>query len=170
MYDELSKMQISSHYTVETIVEAQVAFSVPIFQRLFVWEEEQTRQLLEDLKKEAVSSEKKPYYIGVITVQKKSDYIWHIIDGQQRMTFLTLLGAELGWDDFVFGGADGADEKQLRINYVGREKDEEDIKNLATMQYAQVANVNFRRFHSVFREFTAKQDFEREAFSSYVKK
>ena len=145
--------------------------SIPIFQRLFVWEEEQTRQLLEDLKKASESQKDLPYYIGVITVQKEAgnDKQWKLIDGQQRLTFLTLLGAELGWDDFVFVGADGANEKQLRINYVGREKDEEEIKNLAAKQYAQVANVNFRRFHSVYQELAARKDYAKDAFSSFVK-
>ena len=164
------QVQLKAHYTVKKLVDEKRTMSIPIFQRLFVWEEEQTRQLLEDLKKSMEKNKELPYFIGVITVQKEesSDKQWKLIDGQQRLSFLTLLGAELGWDDFVFVDTEGADKKQLRINYVGREKDEEDINHLAAKQYDQVANVNFRRFHSVYQEFAARQNDAKDAFSSYV--
>ena len=159
-------MQLDKHYTVARIVEEKLAFTIPIYQRLFVWEEEQTRQLLEDLQKAASASPGQPYYIGVITVKKNDGEgkLFEVIDGQQRLTFLTLLGCELGWKDFV------SQDEVLRIHYIGRSKDEEDIRNLlATPDSTQIVNLNFRRFQKVFREFASRNGFQKETFSNYVR-
>ena len=161
-------MQLTSHYTVQKMADEKLAMSIPIFQRLFVWEEEQTRQLLEDLKKASKEHGDSPYYIGVITVQKdtRNGNLWKIVDGQQRLTFLTLIAAEMGWNDFVFMDLK---KEALRINYIGRSEDEDDIRFLAAKQNEKVANVNFQRFHSVYQEFSTKPDYDKEAFSTYVK-
>lgn len=82
--------------------EFQVRFVVPIYQRVFTWGEREVARLLSDLYDHFVKEEKKePYYLGVITVvdggtsQHCSDLI--LVDGQQRLTCIMLLGALLGW-------------------------------------------------------------------------
>ena len=76
-------------YTSEKLCNENKLY-IPIYQRLFVWEEEQIDLLLDDLKK--ASANNSPYYIGIITVVEK-DGKWDIVDGQQRLTFLSLFGA-----------------------------------------------------------------------------
>ena len=86
----MNNIEYTSAYTPSRIVEEKKQLNVPIYQRLFVWEEEQIDLLLEDLKK--ASANNSPYYIGIITVVEK-DGKWDIVDGQQRLTFLSLFGA-----------------------------------------------------------------------------
>lgn len=137
-------------------------FVVPIYQRLFVWGEIQIKTLLDDLK-EAMNPDN-PYYIGVITVVEKSNQ-WEIVDGQQRLTFLTLFGCECvrrgflseKWQTFIYfddGAASPANKKTLRINYFGRKEDETDIERLLSdapnWSIVQVKNANFRLFYDCF--------------------
>lgn len=75
-------------------LESDVLFSIPIYQRLFVWGEKEIKQLLKDLWESFCNNNarNKPYYVGIITVVKNGNK-WDIIDGQQRLTFLSLFGA-----------------------------------------------------------------------------
>ncbi len=70
-------------------------YSVPDYQREYVWQSEQVEQLLSDILGELNGTEpdKAPeYFIGSIVVCPGKDDVYDLIDGQQRMTtlFLTL--------------------------------------------------------------------------------
>lgn len=73
----------------------QAFYSVPDYQREYVWEDEQVEQLLTDVRNEASEasgSQAPEYFIGSIVVCPAKDGVLALIDGQQRMTtlFLTL--------------------------------------------------------------------------------
>ena len=139
-------------FSVERIISSKQKFRVPIYQRLFVWEYAQIYQLLSDL--HTARKSEKPYYIGVITVKARENGEWEVVDGQQRITFLTLLGCELGWKDFVFTGNSKED---LRIAYTGREPDQADIKIYSESKaFQSIKNLNFIAFHNAFEEFKSK--------------
>ena len=91
-------------------------FTVPIYQRLFTWGDEQFDRLLNDLKG---WEGKEPYYLGIITVVKKGDkYI--LIDGQQRLTVIAILAGMLSWcadkdsEYFLAYEARPSDQKALK--------------------------------------------------------
>ena len=76
------------------------SFEVPIYQRVFTWEDEQFERLFKDLKEHFSSSVRNErYYLGVVTVvrQEKGERLI-LIDGQQRLTCILLLGAMLHWN------------------------------------------------------------------------
>ena len=75
-------------------------YVIPIYQRNYDWEETHIAQLIQDIvdyivKSKSHNSESKPrYYIGsLIAYERKLEgsVIYEIIDGQQRLTTLTLL-------------------------------------------------------------------------------
>lgn len=69
-------------------------YSVPNYQREYVWESEQVEQLLTDIHGEMSGStpDKAPeYFIGSIVVCPGKDEVFDLIDGQQRMTTLFLI-------------------------------------------------------------------------------
>ncbi|HEU0067644.1 MAG TPA: DUF262 domain-containing protein [Nitrospiraceae bacterium] len=73
----------------------QEFYSVPDYQREYVWQSEQVEQLLTDIYGElsgAHPEEAPEYFIGSIVVCPGKDGVFELIDGQQRMTtlFLTL--------------------------------------------------------------------------------
>lgn len=74
-------------------------FVIPIYQRNYDWSEEQCKQLLEDILEVGESSKDKPlvHFIGSIVYVCNDEYTtdevdqFVIIDGQQRLTTITLL-------------------------------------------------------------------------------
>ena len=163
---------LSPAITPKTIVSADKKLSIPIYQRLFVWREAQIDTLLNDLWNAKTSN--KDYYLGVITVHENDSQQWEIVDGQQRLTFLTLLGCLLkrhkcegqaDWDDFVCSG-DG--EKELRLFFHGRPEDRNDILKYVNDASFDFANFSFARFAERFFVFAnGKDKGELLVFSEY---
>ena len=59
-------------------------FDVPWHQRYFDWEEKDVTSLLRDIE-EAVSEERRCYFVGAVIVVEVDAGRWEINDGQQRM-------------------------------------------------------------------------------------
>lgn len=106
-----------NRFTPATIGQHQ--FSIPLYQRLFEWEEEQVNQLLNDLYASYKENKKASYYIGVLTVYKsETQDRYSLVDGQQRFTVLMLLSVVLDWEDFSLCN------NQLRLTFFARNNDE----------------------------------------------
>ena len=55
----MNKLQFSKRYTPESISNTKDIFSIPIYQRLFEWDEPRITQLLYDLKKSYLNTDNK---------------------------------------------------------------------------------------------------------------
>jgi hypothetical protein len=67
-------------------------FRIPDYQRPYAWQPEQAAQLLEDLIEALERSGEEPYFLGsVVLVKGKDSADAEVIDGQQRLTTLTIL-------------------------------------------------------------------------------
>ena len=93
-------------------------FSIPLYQRLFEWGEEQITQLLDDLYSSYVRNSNSPYYIGMLTTKELGDKK-ELVDGQQRFTAMVLLGIHFGWSDFLLV------KKEPRLQFTARFEDRE---------------------------------------------
>ena len=69
-------------------------FEVPWHQRYYDWEEKDVRSLLLDIK-EAVTGERRCYFVGAVIVVEIEAGRWEINDGQQRMVTVSLICAAL---------------------------------------------------------------------------
>ena len=70
-------------------------YIVPLYQRGFSWQEQQIQQLLQDI----YDNSKEPdshYYVGSLVVIQRTDGLFEVIDGQQRLTTLHLICKSLG--------------------------------------------------------------------------
>ncbi len=81
--------------TLRDIVEANSFFIVPIYQRLYVWGDDQVKTLLADLLA-AYQEMKEIYYLGgAIVVERDGNHgggrTFELIDGQQRFTTLWMM-------------------------------------------------------------------------------
>lgn len=89
-------------YSLGELLERSNRFRVPLYQRSYAWGEQQIDQLLEDLylafKKNTDGTIKKEphYYLGTLVVMQREDGVLEVVDGQQRLTTLTLLFRHLG--------------------------------------------------------------------------
>lgn len=82
----------------ELFKEPNTAYMIPMYQRNYAWREAEIEQLIEDIESyvhkadEADNLEReKRYYIGTLVVYQRDDGIFEVIDGQQRLTTLTLI-------------------------------------------------------------------------------
>src|SRR5579863_9220387 len=73
------------------------AFIIPSYQRPYAWEEEQVQELYDDLFDffEGARGEASIYFLGCIVVVHGKDKEAEVVDGQQRLTTLTMLLAAL---------------------------------------------------------------------------
>lgn len=72
----------------------QSKYIVPLYQRNYAWAQDEIEQLLQDLYENFKKSKTNPtlnYFIGSLVVLKRKDGLYEVIDGQQRLTTLSLL-------------------------------------------------------------------------------
>ena len=82
------------------IINGSSQFVIPVFQRDYKWEEEQCRQLWNDVLRSAASSSDQGHFRGSLVYIPTDDTAatfprYLLIDGQQRLTTLSLLLAAL---------------------------------------------------------------------------
>ena len=68
-------------------------YIIPVYQRKYSWKIDNCRQLYDDLKK-MIANQRSSHFFGSIVssvVPNGSKVEYHIIDGQQRLTTITLL-------------------------------------------------------------------------------
>lgn len=69
---------------------------VPNYQRAYAWEQDkQVSQFLQDLEEYDKSKAQSPYYFGHFLFESKGNNIYHIVDGQQRLTTIIIFVAAL---------------------------------------------------------------------------
>ena len=80
---------------VEQLLDAK--YVIPLYQRNFAWAEEQIIRLLRDILESMISNELQ-YFVGSIVVIQRKGGEYEVIDGQQRLTILSLLSIVLHLD------------------------------------------------------------------------
>lgn len=86
-----------SEFPLAKIFSSDFDYNIPSFQRPYSWTEDQTRELFNDLHDFYVEeSSEEQYFLGSIVLVKEDDKPHsEVIDGQQRLTTLTILLAAL---------------------------------------------------------------------------
>ncbi|WP_405669006.1 DUF262 domain-containing protein [Streptomyces sp. NBC_00055] len=89
--------KLEAHETpLHKVFSSDYHFQIPDYQRPYAWEEEQALQLLTDLTEALERSADEPYFLGSVVLVKNSGAATaDVIDGQQRLTTLTILLALL---------------------------------------------------------------------------
>ncbi|MBS3678749.1 DUF262 domain-containing protein [Ornithinibacillus massiliensis] len=92
---------LAKEYPIDKIFSNDYAFSIPNVQRPYSWTEENTEVLLDDLLEFIDNSstnninEMNPYFLGSVVLIKEDGPDSQVLDGQQRLTTLTILLAVL---------------------------------------------------------------------------
>ena len=101
-------MQTEKHspeaLTIEEVFTAARHYRVPVYQRAYAWTQVEIATLLEDVRRARLRSEKpdtqgasSDYYLGSLVVNRATTPegvpIDEVVDGQQRLTTLTVLAA-----------------------------------------------------------------------------
>lgn len=103
-----------------------VVYSIPLYQRLFEWDEEKIIQLLNDLAStKEHQGDNKAYYVGMLTSTADND----LVDGQQRFTVMMLMGIIMReyyakWSDFI------CYKQKPRLKFNARPDDEKYLNDI----------------------------------------
>jgi len=88
---------------------------VPIYQRPYSWTDKNIEELLNDLK-EAIDNYDDEYFIGTVVLTKtKNDSKLEIVDGQQRITAITIF-----FSTFLDLLNEDKDKESIRIDYLSK--------------------------------------------------
>ena len=81
-------------YTIKELFSSDNNYVIPIYQRDYAWENSEITQLIQDIVDCKKYRGSQPYYIGTLIVyerNKNNKTVFEVIDGQQRLTTLTIL-------------------------------------------------------------------------------
>lgn len=149
-------------YTAETI--NNVRFRIPLYQRPYAWGVFQVEQLLKDLYRQFDSNRNQKYYIGILNVgNTENNGVYDLIDGQQRITTLILIGRVLvneyeQWADFL----------NDRLDLYGRKEDQQFIIDKTEFQNTNKSLVEAMRAIELFfnKEVNSKSEFSKYIFQN----
>ena len=116
----------------EKVFCADYDFTIPVYQRPYSWTMDESQLLIEDLYSFYKISEDSDYFLGcIVLIKKDNDPIAIVIDGQQRLTTLTILYSALAYvanDDGIFKrirtDPDVTNDTPARRYFKLREKDD----------------------------------------------
>ena len=91
IFKEVTMSFIPTETSIGRVLSNNIQYLIPRYQRKYVWKEEQWKNLIEDIILSMNLIDKNNYhFLGSFIFEKKTSG-WIIIDGQQRLTSLTLL-------------------------------------------------------------------------------
>lgn len=94
-------------FTIKNIFQHH--YSIPIYQRAYAWTEKEINTLIDDIYDYYRRNDTCNYYIGSLVVHSSSEEVLSIIDGQQRLTTLSLLICYLKNESNYSGLVEGVD-------------------------------------------------------------
>ena len=99
-------------------------YIIPIYQRNYAWGDNEISSLLQDIKNacEQNKEQDKNYYIGSLVVYCRENGDFEVIDGQQRLTTLTLIMHYLGKLNFRNVFFEHRDESEQALSNLNSEK------------------------------------------------
>lgn len=115
----------TSNDTFRKLLGNGLTYAVPMFQRDYSWEEDHWEDLWQDILETCKDKKEPAHYMGYLVIQTKDNKNFDIIDGQQRMTTLSLLVLSVlkNFEALQSKGIDVDNNKkrseQLRNTYIG---------------------------------------------------
>lgn len=82
--------------SIKEIFDARNKYIIPLYQRNYAWGKEQIEALIQDIYEAYEKDKNSNYYIGSLVVLRRHNGDYEVIDGQQRLTTLSLLTKILG--------------------------------------------------------------------------
>ena len=117
-----------------TFLQRPQQFSIPIFQRRYSWTEKDCQELLNDILRVGSNDEIESYFLGsIVYIDKQLTAIGAVpkplvIDGQQRLTTLSLLLSALSLAIEEKGNDIGASPERLQNYYLFNDQEEGELR------------------------------------------
>lgn len=85
----------AAEYSLDKVFSDDFNFTIPDYQRPYRWGVEQAVQLLQDLEESLNRGADDEYFLGSLVLIERGSTTYDVVDGQQRLTTLTMLFAVL---------------------------------------------------------------------------
>lgn len=131
-----------------------VGFNIPIYQRLYAWTEKEISTLLHDFYNTFKINENhdKEYFVGNLTLNyNEISKCYDIIDGQQRITTLWLIGlvlnlrnSNVNWNNFLIN------KNEPTLRFTARQEDNDFLKELITTNLERLNNNNNNHCDNIY--------------------
>lgn len=108
---------------VQDILTENKRYIIPAYQRPYSWSSDNAEQLIDDVYESYLSDEKE-YFIGSMICINKGDNTFEVVDGQQRLTTLSIIVSELKKLIEHQGVKDDLQKRVLPIDVYSDETDE----------------------------------------------
>jgi len=191
---EANTMVVGKQYSLSEIFSDNFDFFIPSYQRPFSWTVEQAEELYTDLLSSWRENENEEYFLGsIVLIKAERDPRAEVVDGQQRLTTLTMLLAAIATrfdgdrQDSLLkklkGQGDALEGRQDRPRLTLRERDAEFFLNVQQLNFHSIYNaddtclsdaqINIKRICSEFRR-RIDEDFQSEdneklfSFARYI--
>lgn len=178
--------------TLNDVFSDKYFFEIPRYQRPYAWHTDQVDDLLDDLLSAMNRDEQSPYFLGsIVLIKNNRDPKSDVVDGQQRLTTLTMLFCvlrdlatgkdQIELDDFVRQLGSGPRGTQDRWRLTVRERDKnffcDNIQSSGTIQnFIKKDGYNFSDSQKLFqsnisllnRKLSALSENQRKSFVNFV--
>ena len=153
-------MKASERKITKLFSESDTVFSIPVYQRDYNWQEKQCQRLFKDILQTGKNEKVNSYFLGSIVYIHDGIYgvgekEFHVIDGQQRMTTLTLLFLAIYFK--LKGTILAKDADKIYNQYVVNPYSEKEIK-LKLLPPEENLYILNKISHNKFNELEAFQD------------
>jgi hypothetical protein len=156
--------QESQPCTPKTLVDKR--FRIPLYQRPYAWEAAQVEQLLNDLLTAHINQPDEDYHMGLLSVAPSvDDGMLDLIDGQQRMTTLMLIGKAAAEDKDQGIWSKFCTDDRLKL--YGREGDQYFLRTGSVLPGSTV-NKKMQEARECAKVFFDKTKEKRKAFSKFI--
>ena len=154
----------NTSYSPEQIVNSNIRFRIPLYQRPYTWTGKQVKQLLDDLWSSFCQSEKSPYFIGIMNISQTDydDSSFDLIDGQQRITTLSVMALVMKEYYREWSNLCG------RLEFYGREEDKFFLENGLTKDNINNNLITAKSIVESFIDRIKDDENKKELFSRYV--
>lgn len=118
--------------TIKNLFNGTDHYLIPPYQRNYAWREPEISQLIQDIIDKSKLTDKKNYYIGTLVIYRRSDGKYEVIDGQQRLTTLSLLMMVLRHEKYQVATAEYnlKDNQKLILEFESRKKSTDTLQEL----------------------------------------
>lgn len=164
----MSKKISGAEYPLSKIFSSEFEYVIPSYQRPYAWTVDQASELFDDLKSFYDSEDEEGYFLGsIVLIKSEEKPLAEVIDGQQRLTTLTILFAAMAC------AHDEANKDELKGYVVEPGKKVEKIEPKSRLCLRERDRAFFRKYVQEFRldQLTALDEsaLENEARANIVR-
>ena len=168
-------MKATESNIVNFLKQQDIKFIIPVYQRNYEWKMQQCKQLIEDIYRVGIDEDIKSHFIGSIVFIHDDIYTTGlkeltIIDGQQRLTTITLIFIALYHKYKEANNEKLANEiyKKYLINEFAEEEEEEKLKLKPTKENDRAIKSLIRGdFKETYKEYSRLIE-NYEYFKNYI--